>query len=283
MTMLDTALDHAGGWLACRVSSKPERDAPFAPADMRVLASSLLPGDVILVEGTSMIATAIKYLTQSTWAHAAMYVGDALGGRVDDPHALCLVESNLGEGCVAAPLSKYDHESLRICRPTGLSAEDRAAVVRNIVGRIGIKYDTRNVIDLARYLLPTPPVPVRFRRRMISLGSGEPTRAICSTLIAQAFESVRYPILPRIETVMRQDCTDCPTTMAEILHIRHHSLYTPRDFDLSPFFDIVKPGIGPGFDYKCLEWADADACAVPAVVAGAVAVSATAPVPMAAT
>ena len=217
MTMLDTALDHAGGWLAGRVSSRPATDMPFVPSDMRVVASVLRPGDVILVEGHSMIATAIKYLTQSTWAHAAMYVGGALGSDPSDPEATCLVESNLGEGCVAACLSKYDHDTLRICRPAGLSADDCSKVVRHIIGRIGIKYDTRNVIDLARYLMPTPPVPVRWRRRMIALGSGEPTRAICSTLIAEAFASVRYPILPRVEQVMRQDCTDCPTTTAEIL------------------------------------------------------------------
>jgi hypothetical protein len=40
------------------------------------------------------------------------------------------------------------------------------------------------------------------------------------------------------------------------MHIRHHSLYTPRDFDVSPFFDIVKPTIETGFDYKQIEWAD---------------------------
>lgn len=67
-----------------------------------------------------------------------------------------------------------------------------------MVERIGCTYDMRNIIDLARFLLPTPPVPVRWRRQMIALGSGEPTRAICSTLIAQAFQSVRYPILPSI-------------------------------------------------------------------------------------
>ena len=256
MTMLDQSLDHLGGWLARRVSERPNADMPFAPSDLGMLASSLVPGDVLLVEGNSKISTAIKYLTQSTWSHAALFVGDAMGGAASDPHAPCLIESNLGEGCVAAPLSKYDHDSLRICRPVGLTADDRAKVVQFMIARIGIKYDTRNVIDLARFLLPTPPVPVRWRRRMIALGSGEPTRAICSTLIAQAFESVRYPILPRVEKVMRQDCTDCPTTQAEILHIRHHSLYTPRDFDISPFFQVVKPGISAEFDYQRLEWAD---------------------------
>jgi hypothetical protein len=40
----------------------------------------------------------------------------------------------------------------------------------------------------------------------------------------------------------------------EILHIRHHSLYTPRDFDVSPFFAVVKPTIETGFNYKSIQW-----------------------------
>jgi len=83
---------------------------------------------------------------------------------------------------------------------------------------------------------------------MIALGSGDPTRAICSTLIAQAFEAVRYPILPLVERVDDE-------SRQEILHIRHHSLYTPRDFDISPFFTVVKPTIEAGFDYRRLRWA----------------------------
>ena len=75
---------------------------------------------------------------------------------------------------------------------------------------------------------------------MLALGSGDPTRAICSTLIAQCFESVHYPILPLIETVHLQD-PDHVERVREILHVRHYSLYVPRDFDVSPYFQIVKP------------------------------------------
>jgi hypothetical protein len=46
-----------------------------------------------------------------------------------------------------------------------------------------------------------------------------------------------------------------PVSRKEILHIRHHSLYAPRDFDVSPFFAIVKPTIETGFDYKQMTWA----------------------------
>jgi len=117
----------------------------------------------------------------------------------------------------------------------------------------------KNVFDLMRYLLPTPPIPVRWRRRMISLGSGDPSRAICSTLIAQAFQEVRYPILPTVEA--SEDAH--PSTLSrysrnEILHIRHYSLFAPRDFDISPFFAIIKPTIEGGFDYKKLNWHEAE-------------------------
>ena len=30
----------------------------------------------------------------------------------------------------------------------------------------------------------------------------------------------------------------------------------PRDFDISPYFSVVKPTIENGFDYKRLHWAD---------------------------
>jgi hypothetical protein len=115
----------------------------------------------------------------------------------------------------------------------------------------------RNVVDLARFLLPTPPVPTRWRRRMIALGSGEPTRAICSTLIAAAFQHVRYPILPKVERIVAEKRGMTEFQRQEILHIRHHSLYTPADFDLSPYFRVVKPTIEEKFDYRQLTWAHA--------------------------
>jgi len=90
---------------------------------------------------------------------------------------------------------------------------------------------------------------------MLALGSGDPTRAICSSLIAQAFEQVRYPILPSVRRTRGRASAQSRYSRREILHIRHHSLYTPRDFDLSPYFQIVKPTLEYGFDYKRLVWA----------------------------
>jgi hypothetical protein len=245
-----TLLDRFGALLARRLTTTAQGYEPYAASRPELVGITLRPCDVLLIEGSpTKISSSIRYLTQSSWSHAALYVGLAgsLGERDGEP--LVLVEAELGDGVIASPLSKYARFNTRICRPVGLSAEDRAAVIRFAVERIGLAYDLKNIIDLMRYLLPQPPVPQRWRRRMIALGSGQPTRAICTTLIAQAFGSVRYPILPRVERVDDQ-------SQREIMHIRHHSLYTPRDFDVSPFFDIVKPTIETGFDYKQIAWAD---------------------------
>ena len=89
----------------------------------------------------------------------------------------------------------------------------------------------------------------------MGLGSGDPTRAICSTLIAQAFQSVRYPILPMVEKRQLQTKDGIGQTL-QVLRIRHHSLFAPRDFDISPYFDIIKPSIEYNFDPYKLVWAD---------------------------
>jgi hypothetical protein len=164
-----------------------------------------------------------------------------------------VVEADLQDGVRAVPLANYSHMHTRICRAVGLSDEDRSRVVGYVVERLGLQYDLKHVFDLARYLLPTPPVPTRFRRRMLALGSGDPTRAICSTLIAQAFQSVRYPILPEVRREWSDD-PDSVDSYAEFYRIRHHSLFAPRDFDISPYFQIIKPTIEDRFDYRSLAW-----------------------------
>lgn len=254
MAMFDTILDRIGRALASRLEEESSGYQPFTPSDPETLRKVLQPCDVILIEGNQQISNAIKYLTQSTWSHAALYVGDALGAPPDGAEPRCLIDANLGVGVRAVPLSRFRSYNTRICRPAGLTEADQRKVIDFAIARLGYKYDLRNLIDLARYLLPNPPVPVRWRRRMLALGSGEPTRAICSTLIAEAFESVRFPILPRVESIeiRRRGVSDF--SRWEILHIRHHSLFAPRDFDLSPYFRVVKPTVEVGFDYQRLTW-----------------------------
>jgi hypothetical protein len=218
------------------------------------LAATLRPGDVLLVEGNTRVSAAIKYLTQSTWSHAALYVGEAVGTAEEDGEPHTLVEADMVQGVCAVPLSRYAALHTRICRPVGLTDEDAQRVVEYAISRIGHTYDMKNMVDLARYLFPMPPLPSRWRRRILALGSGDPTKAICSSLIAQAFHAVRYPILP--EYRRRASDPGASEHNREILVIRHYSLYMPRDFDISPYFEVVKPTIERGFNYKGLHWED---------------------------
>jgi hypothetical protein len=242
-------LDGIGRKIAQYLDRPIEGYHPFTPSNPEALRATLEPGDVLLVEGTNHISGVIKYLTQSTWSHAALYVGP-IGERTSaDGEPLVLVEANIGEGVVGAPLSKYFRSHTRICRPVGLTPDDICRVCAYATERIGFDYDVKNIIDLLRYLFPLP-VPQRWRRRLMALGSGHPSRIICSALIAQAFENVRYPILPKVTKKDDQD------VRREILEIRHSSLYAPRDFDISPYFRLVKPTIEQGFDYRKVRWAD---------------------------
>jgi len=241
------------GWLVRYLTRKVRRYEPFALSSLDVMAAALQEGDVLLVEGNQRFSTAVKYLTQSTWSHAAMYVGTAEGMDNLPEGTPALIEADLENGVIAVPLGKYASFNTRICRPVGLDDDEHRKLVDFMLASIGMKYDMRNVVDLARYLIPTPPVPTRWRRRMLALGSGDPTRAICSTRIAQAFQSIGYPILPEVELVRQRDCEYCAETIQHVLHIRHHSLFTPRDFDVSPYFQVLKPSLHDGFDFRQLK------------------------------
>jgi hypothetical protein len=168
-------LDNIGRVIARYLERPVQGYEPFTPSHPAALQNSLRPGDVLLIEGNSnsRISCVIKYLTQSTWSHAALYVGPIEDANTRDGEPHVLIEAEIGEGVVSSPLSKYYPCHTRICRPVGLSNEDCETVCNYGIERIGFEYDLRNIIDLMRYLVPLP-VPQRWRRRMIALGSGIP-------------------------------------------------------------------------------------------------------------
>jgi hypothetical protein len=206
------------------------------------LRAQLRPGDVVLVEGHTRISQLIMYLTQSSWSHAAIYVGDALlrwGGpaaeaalqRFGPETGHLLVESDLREGVICAPLAKYRSHNLRICRPRGLAPEALERVLGEVFRHLGFRYDRRNVFDLARYLTPFHLLPQRFRRRPLYLGSSSSREIICSALLAKAFYKAGFPLEPPMQ--------GAPETGTAFVQ-RHPSYIMPRDFDLSTQFEIVK-------------------------------------------
>ena len=245
------------------------------------LKATIQPGDVLLVDGDQRVSQAVKYLTQSTWSHSALFIGDALlrhdpetrhqtRRRFGREARYLIVEALVGEGVIVSPVTKYIDLNIRLCRPRGLRTEDLEVVLDHVISRIGHTYDRRNFLDLTRYLLPFHLLPQHLQVDALHFGSGVATETICSTLIAEAFAKVRFPILPtpvpppKPRTTgqrLKQQILGRPTRRAYsgLLRARHPTLAVPRDFDLSPYFDIVKFNARDlaSFDYKKLEWEEA--------------------------
>ncbi|MGO1462543.1 MAG: lipo-like protein [Marinobacter sp.] len=246
-------------WLAKHLAAYLSRQVAqhsVPTSTYEALETALRPGDVLLVEGNTRISVAIKYLTQSTWSHSALYLGPEAGlGASEDGQPHTLIEADLEFGIRPLPLSFYRNSHTRICRPVGLDDHDISMLSSYAQSRLGNQYDLKNVFDLARYLIRTPPIPSRHRHKLLTLGSGDPTRTICSTFIAEGFQRLRYPILPTIDTIPSDDpnCRDC---VREHYRIRQTSLFTPRDFDASPYFRIIKPTLESSFDFRAINWAD---------------------------
>ncbi|HVC44042.1 MAG TPA: YiiX/YebB-like N1pC/P60 family cysteine hydrolase [Candidatus Binataceae bacterium] len=251
------------------------------PNDLQRLKQHVRKGDVILVEGNERVSEVIKYLTQSSWSHSALYVGDeplrrdpevrrALIERWGEEASYLVVEALVESGVVLSPIAKYRDFNVRICRPYNLMATDQAAVIDHAVRTVGRQYDFKNMFDLARYFLPVTIVPARLRRRALQFGSTDPTRVICSSLIAESFAQVRFPIVPQYEPIPPgQDAPRGGLRPLErfarrvrmpdrLLRVVAPTLITPRDFDLSPYFAIIKYNIieGSKFDYHKLVWAE---------------------------
>jgi hypothetical protein len=265
--------------LATRLLTKPlGRYQRRAVNDRDNLRRHIKKGDVVLVEGDQRVSEVIKYLTQSSWSHAAIYIGDELWRRNpalrhvlrtefgDDAHHL-VVEALVEEGVVASPLSKYLDFNIRVCRPYNLHRDDLRTILDDVIVQIGYRYDVKNLIDLARYFLPVSLVPRRFRQRALTFGSGVPTQVICSSMIARAFGKVRYPILPEVTDLeeaaprrsgLRAWFRRGGFPVPGLFRTSPITLTTPRDFDVSPYFEIVKFNIleDMRFDYRQIRWAE---------------------------
>src|SRR5258708_34057083 len=97
---------------------------PLAVNESTALRDTLRPGDVLLVEGKSRISGGIKYLTQSTWSHSALYVGP-MAGAATGGGPPSRSEANLTEGSVPPRLRKICLFQPPISRP-GVLAEAAA-------------------------------------------------------------------------------------------------------------------------------------------------------------
>ena len=233
---------------------------PFPLSDFGRISQEVKPCDIVLVEGRSRSSQVIKAVTQSSWSHAALYVGRLYD--IEDPEARrfvqeaaqlpaseqLVIESLLGRGTLVRPLSTYKQDHLRLCRPHGLSHWDAQQVLAHAVAQIGKAYDMRQVFDLLRFLLPWSLLPRRWRSTLFQQHPGEQTKTVCSTLIAEAFGSVQFPILPLVQRDEGEEVK---------LFRRNPKLCTPSDFDYSPYFQIIKypfMDFSTHTSYRLLPW-----------------------------
>lgn len=213
------------------------------PYDFNRLKYEIRPGDVLLIEGRSRISRIIRTITQSPWTHSALYIGrlidfeDESLQEIVRKHAnvkentRLIIEDLLDQGTVITPLNFYHHHHIRICRPIGITPSDLHLVMNHAIHSLGQPYNVRHLLDLARFLLPWSFLPRRWGSTLFRTSSGAPESSICSSLIAEAFSSVQFPILPYVKQNEELE--------VEMFH-RNPYLFTPKDFDYSPYFEIIK-------------------------------------------
>ncbi len=211
--------------------------------DFERIRYELRPCDVLLIEGRSRISEVIKQITQSSWSHACIYIGrlhdvDNVALRKEleqkfngDPNVQLVIEGYLGKGTIVSPLENYKSDHIRICRPRGLSRQDAQQVIAFAINKLGTDYDMRQIFDLARFLVPWSILPRRWRSSLFIQHAGQSTKTVCSTMIAEAFSSIDFPILPVVKQHEESGVE---------LYVRNPRLFTPRDFDYSPYFEIIK-------------------------------------------
>jgi len=266
-------------WISRRISTFLTRPLGHyernSRTDVDQLRRHVRKGDVLLVEGDQRVSWLIKSLTHSSWSHAALYVGDELLKRPGPLRDLALehfgedaehllVEA-LIDGVVVSPLGKYGAFNVRLCRPYRIRPAHVAKVVDRAIDAIGMRYDLRNILDLALHLGLASLMPGR-RRRVLRMGSLSSRAVICTSLIGRLFQNVGFPVLPEVSPA-----TSAPSTgrfgflmgrrnkpHAGIFRRRDPTLLTPRDFDMSPYFEVVKFEVvgSRGFDYQRIEWAE---------------------------
>ncbi len=256
MSIKTWLMDELSGWLNTEVDDN--EDAQLT--DFERLCEELHQCDVLLVEGRTRVSHVIKSITNSPWTHSVLYIGrldqirdESLQEKVSEyyqgeSHEQLIIESMLGEGTVISPVTKYENEHLRICRPKGISRSDRQQVIAFSLSQLGYVYDVRHLLDLARFLLPYGIFPRRWRSTLFQQYAGRTTRNVCSYMLGEAFNSVDFPILPIAE---RNEDGSLK------LYKRNPRLFTPKDFDYSPYFDIIKYpyfGLDDIAAYRGLPW-----------------------------
>ncbi len=209
--------------------------APVAGAPVRQprrgLEALLQPGDVILVAGKTRFASLVCRLTRSTWSHVAIYVGP---GHHDDA-AHCVVEADVEEGVRMITLHDLNDHDIQVVRASRLPESSRQELIDYLLARVGLRYDLDHVIALGRLMLFAPSPLGRWLSPR-TMRRPDPTRAICSTLVAHALftAGVSVGATPIVAARLQQAAGEAQEDLSAAL-----DYLVPGDFERLPEFVSV--------------------------------------------
>lgn len=198
--------------------------------DRAELRSLLQPGDVILVAGKTRFSSLVCRLTRSSWSHVAIYVGP--GHHPDPSH--CIVEADVEAGVRMITLERLADLDIQVVRASRLPETSRQELVHYLLACVGRRYDLDHVLDLARLMLLAPSPLGRWLRPRAMRGA-DPTRAVCSTLVAHALFTAGVslgasPAMARLQLAAKDSAADLEAALDYLV---------PGDFERLPEFQSV--------------------------------------------
>lgn len=199
--------------------------ASVEATNIAAIKKRIVPGDVLLLSGSSKMDSVIKTLTEAIWSQALLYLGNH-SGLLDTEQQIALqrkygadalkylvLESNPITGIQIKTLDSYAGSLLRHCQPTAITKSDR----QNVIDAAVKEYSSNESHEISHrailfYLLPWGILPYRMRAPLAeySLTDGE---SICSGTVARAFHTVGYPIRP-VEVIQNRTQKHRATTQA---------------------------------------------------------------------
>ena len=161
----------------------------------------------------------------------AIYVGP--GHHPDPGH--CIVEADVEAGVRMITLSRLDQHDIQVLRASRLPETSRQQLIDYLLARVGLRYDLNHVIELARLVLFSPSPLGRWLSPRTMRGA-DPTRAVCSTLVAHALFTAGVSVganpvvAARLQHAAKEMRADLRATLDYLV---------PADFERLPEFEPV--------------------------------------------
>ncbi len=206
------------------------------------------PTDVILVDGSTLADRKVKAISGSRWSQVCLYIGrlhdirnTSLRATLSE-HLQCqtdaqlMLKVDLVQGIHITTVNELHQQHFRVCRPRGLSEDDKQTVINYAISRMSLRPKHAWWPAVRLLLVPWSLFPSRFRLRLFRYLSGRRLRRAVGGTVGDAFSFIQFPIFPLVKAKAEN---------ANRLYRQYPLIFFASDFDLSPYFDVLKyPFIG---------------------------------------